>query len=185
MQLDSSVSIRVRRGDRFRDEGEEAAACRLLLRQMKICQRQSVAAEIRMRFSSACENFVICLNTFNYACAICWRFSRVPGRDGRGRSQGWRGGRAVLRRRRGKRRNPIERVRAPVSDVIEIIIKRERATMSSSLLQLPFAIPLSLFSFSFFLFFPNRVRGIMGWRRTKLRKINRVINAEKFFVWSE
>lgn len=70
-----------------------------------------------------------------------------------GKESRWRGGRAVLRRRRGKRRNPIERVRAPVSDVIEIIIKRERATMSSSLLQLPFAIPLSLFSFSFFLFF--------------------------------
>lgn len=28
-------------------------------------------------YSSACENFVICLNTFNYACAICWQFSRV------------------------------------------------------------------------------------------------------------
>lgn len=26
-------------------------------------------------FSSACENFVICLNTLNYACAICWRLS--------------------------------------------------------------------------------------------------------------
>lgn len=84
----------------------------------------------------------------------------MPGRDADGR------GRAVLRRRRGKRRNPIERVlRAPVSDVIEIIIKRERATMSS-LLQLPFAIPLSLsflFSFSLF-FFLNRVRGIMAER---------------------
>lgn len=26
-------------------------------------------------FSSACENFVICLNTLNYACAICRRLS--------------------------------------------------------------------------------------------------------------
>lgn len=151
MQLDNKRSIARRfRVDLERGSGgrREMAACRLLRRQMKICQRQSVAAEIRMRFSSACENFVICLNTFNYACAICWRFSRVPGRDADGR------GRAVLRRRRGKRRNPIERVlRAPVSDVIEIIIKRERATMSS-LLQLPFAIPLSLsFLFSFSLFF--------------------------------
>lgn len=67
---------------------------------------------------------------------------------GGGRKESRVAGRGVLRRRRGKRRNPIERVlRAPVSDVIEIIIKRERATMSS-LLQLPFDSSLS----SFFLF---------------------------------
>lgn len=92
------------------------------------------------------------LTVFKGAGAGCGQ-----GEEGGGRSQGWRGGRGVLRRRRGKRRNPIERVlRAPVSDVIEIIIKRERATMSS-LLQLPF-------DSSFFLSFLNRARGIMGRR---------------------
>lgn len=43
-------------------------------------------------FSSACENFVICLNTFNYACAICWRFSRVQ-RTGKGVVKGGTRGR--------------------------------------------------------------------------------------------
>lgn len=101
-------------------------------------------------FSSACENFVICLNTLNYACAICWRLSTAfRGREteedaslgaekgtirGGSRKDGWRGDRE---KERGvlivphREECASRKGAAFLSNVIETTIKYERATMNA------------------------------------------------------
>lgn len=102
-------------------------------------------------FSSACENFVICLNTLNYACAICWRLSTAfRGREteedaslgaekrticGGSRKDGW-GGDGEKERERTRaltvphRECASRKGAAFLSNVIETTIKYERTTMN-------------------------------------------------------
>lgn len=128
---------------------------------MKICHCQSAAVEIRTRWrsSSACENFVICLNTLNYACAICWRLSTAF-RGGRGRGEteedaslgaekgtirggsrkdGWEGDREKQRERERVREGltvphkeeSVRKGAAFLSNVIETTIKYGRTTINA------------------------------------------------------
>lgn len=108
-------------------------------------------------FSSACENFVICLNTLNYACAICRRLSagfrgargrrrlaeddasRVWARSARGLVERADMGCDVKRGRKTERRYRAVRgargskgvAAAFLSNVIETTIKYERTTMNA------------------------------------------------------